>query len=187
MNKIYKLLIQCPVEILMSIFFLGYLYKYGPFYETAGEWTTQTKDCLMTVGLLVTMMVRIVVSKFTSLKYGIIASVITGLVVTALLFLGFVVDSHWILPCYLICVVVCSCMVQHNNIEEQISKMVFLLIPTIVVALFIRFLVSFVLEVTKECLGPGDAAVADAYALVGGTACFVVGYQIVNEIRFKKE
>ena len=64
MNKIYKLLIQCPVEILMSIFFLGYLYKYGPFYETAGEWTTQTKDCLMTVGLLVTMMVRIVVSKF---------------------------------------------------------------------------------------------------------------------------
>lgn len=33
MKEICKLLIQCPVEILMSILFLGYLVKYGPFYE----------------------------------------------------------------------------------------------------------------------------------------------------------
>lgn len=89
MKEICKLLIQCPVEILMSILFLGYLVKYGPFYENTVDWLTYTKDSPMTIGLLVTMMVRIMVSKFTSFKYGIIGSVITGFIVTTLFFLSF--------------------------------------------------------------------------------------------------
>jgi hypothetical protein len=44
-----------------------------------------------------------------------------------------------------------------------------------------------VLEVKNECLGTDDAVVAEAYSLVGAIVWFVIGYQIINEIRLKDD
>lgn len=187
MQKIHKLLAQCPVETLMSVFFLGYLIKYGPFYDNRGEWPPPTKDNAMIMGLLVTMMVRIVVSRFTSFRYGLITSIITGLVVTSLFFLDFVVDSILIMPTFLICFVICFFMFHHTDRKEQFSKTILLMVSTIVAVVLIYFVASFVMELTKECLGPDDALVVEAYASVGGTAFFIVWYQIINEMQLKEE
>lgn len=181
MQKIFKLLAQCPMEILMSVFFLGYLFKYGPFYDNIGHWPPPTKDGAMFMGLVVTMMVRIVVSRFISFRYGIIASIITGLVVTTMFFLNFAVDSILILPSYLICFVICFFMFDHTDIKEQVSKTILLMVSTIVAVVLIHFVSSVVLELTNECFGPDDAIVAESYALVGGTAFYIVVYQIINE------
>lgn len=151
------------------------------------DWLTYTKDSPMTIGLLVTMMVRIMVSKFTSFKYGIIGSVITGFIVTTLFFLSFLVNNVLILPSYVICLVICFFTFYHTDRKEHVYKTIFLAISTVVVSFIINFVASFVLEVKNECLGTDDAVVAEAYSLVGAIVWFVIGYQIINEIRLKDD
>lgn len=187
MKALLPYLIKCPAEFLMSIFFIAYLCVGEPWSENTESWPPPTKDAAMVIALQFTMTVRIILSKFFSSKYGIIASLLIGFAVTILFCLHPIVNYSLVFFSYLFCVIFCIFTFQ-GNWEERIFKILFLVFLTTVFVFVIHFIVDVVLEIQYECLGPEDALISDAYALVGGTIVFVLCRDAVDDsIRFESE
>ncbi|MBR2260625.1 MAG: hypothetical protein IJ916_02880 [Paludibacteraceae bacterium] len=178
MQKLYNIVVKCPAEILLSIFFVLYLSVYEPFGE--GSWPPPTKDAAMVVALQFTMVVRLIVSNLFSSRLGIIASLLVGVIVAILFWFHPIVDGNMIVVSYFISLIVCFFSFKGDRME-QVVKTLMLIITTVVSFVVVSFISIFILEIKNECLGPADDLIAEIYAFVVGTIVYVIGYQIINK------
>ena len=129
MQKLYNIVVKCPAEILLSIFFVLYLSVYEPFGE--GSWPPPTKDAAMVVALQFTMVVRLIVSNLFSSRLGIIASLLVGVIVAILFWFHPIVDGNMIVVSYFISLIVCFFSFKGDRME-QVVKTLMLIITTVV-------------------------------------------------------
>ena len=180
MQKLYNIVIQCPAEILMSIFFIVYLSVCEPLGEYKESWPPPTKDAAMVIALQLTMVVRLIVSKLYSSRLGIIISLLVGVVATMLFCFHPIVDDKLIYVSYFISLIVCFFSFKGDRMEKVVKTLT-LMFVTIFSIFVVSFISSLLLEVKSECLGPDDDLIAGIYSLVGGTVAFVIGRQIIDE------
>lgn len=180
MQKLYSLVLKCPAEILMSIFFIVYLCVYDPLGEYAESWPPPTKDAAMVIALQFTMVVRLVVSNLFSSRLGIIISLLVGVVAATLFWIHPIVDNYLIYVSYFISLIVCFFSFKGNRMEQALKTLI-LMFVTVFSIFVVSFISSFFLEVKSECLGPDDDLIAGIYSLVGGAVAFVIGRQIIDE------
>jgi hypothetical protein len=179
MQKLYRLVLKCPAEILLSIFFVVYLCVYDPLGELTESWPPPTKDAAIVIALQLTMVVRLIVSKLYSSRLGIIISLLVGVVAAILFWFYPIVDNSLIFVSYFISLIVC--FFSFKGGMGQVVKTLTLMFVTILSVFIVSFISSFLLEVKNECLGPDDDLIAGIYSLVGGTVAFVIGRQIIDE------
>lgn len=180
MQKLYRLVLKCPAEILLSIFFVVYLCVYAPLGELTESWPPPTKDAAMVIALQLTMVVRLIVSKLYSSRLGIIISLLVSIVAAILFWIHPIVDNSLIFVSYFISLIVCFFSFKGDRMEKVVKTLT-LMFVTILSVFIVSFISSFLLEVKNECLGPDDDLIAGIYSLVGGTVAFVIGRQIIDE------
>lgn len=180
MQKLYRLVLKCPAEILLSIFFVVYLCVYDPLGELMESWPPPTKDAAIVIALQLTMVVRLIVTKLYSSRLGIIISLLVGIVAAILFWFYPIVDNSLVFVSYFISLIVCFFSFKGGRMG-QVVKTLTLMFVTIFSIFVVSFISSLLLEVKSECLGPDDDLIAGIYSLVGGTVAFVIGRQIIDE------
>lgn len=166
MQKLYSLVIKCPPEILLSIFFVVYLCVYDPWGELTESWPPPTKDTAMVIALQLTMVVRLIVSNLYSSRLGIIISLSVGVVATTLFCFHPIVDRSLVFVSYFISLIVCFFSFKGDRMEKVVKTLT-LMFVTILSVFIVSFISTFLLEVKNECLGPNDDLIAGIYSLVG--------------------
>lgn len=180
MQKLYRLVLKCPAEILLSIFFVVYLCVYDPLGELTESWPPPTKDAAMVIALQLTMVVRLIVSKLYSSRLGILISLLVGIVAATLFWIHPILDNSLIFVSYFISLIVCFFSFKGDRMEKVVKTLT-LMSVTILFVFIVSFISTFLLEVKNDCLGPDDDLITGIYSLVGGTVAFVIGRQIIDE------